>query len=91
MEYLGEKVNYIADSEYGDADCIYMEVSKDSDALVIDAENIESYEDYTLSYTDDDDNESVELSQSCRMIMNGTPEDTYDERYFIPRLASYDG
>ena len=88
-DYVGYNVKYIVTSEFEDGRVIHVEKYKGHEELVIDAEDILSYSNRTLTYTDEDDSiETVIVPLSARLILNGTNVSSLSDVYFKPEIGN---
>ena len=88
-DYVGYNVKFILTSEYDDGRIIHIEKYKGSEELVIDADKIVEYNDYTYTYIDENGStETVSFPTTARVIINDQNMGTYDARHFKPDLGS---
>ncbi len=87
--YVGYNVKFIVTSEFEDGKVIHVEKYKGSEELVLDADDIISYSNYTYTYKDEKGStEVVSFPSTSRFIVNGRNMASYDARYFTPDLGS---
>lgn len=94
LEYLGLQVRASIDEDEGKI--ISVKLDKRINELVIDADDIEAYKDYTYTYYKNENTEkTVSFSREARLIFNGKNM-VYDENLMLPsdgkvRLVDTDG
>lgn len=81
ISYLGKRIKATVEKD-GDS-ILFMYTQQDFTQITVDAENVTSYSDYTLKYTEADGskNKQIKLSVNSRFIVNGKNA-VYDDRYF---------
>ena len=76
MDYLGYNVEYYYRDNDGDLTVLYM-TPKKMDVTVINADDIEGYDDGVLSYTENDCSKKLNIYKSVSVIYNGVYTNSY--------------
>ena len=90
IDYIGYTVEIYCKAETDGDRILYWIIDDNNDNIEIDAEDIESFSDYTIEYTKEDSSKAyrVKLDKAVRVIYNGKLVDGFNDEMVLSGLGS---